>query len=62
MREQSRPEPKMRHDLKGRWRHINGKVLTIMGSWDTREEAENWVRWNNFDEGLHGEIVPNPEL
>lgn len=52
----------MRHDLKGRWRHINGKVLTIMGSWDTREEAENWVRWNNFDEGLHGEIVPNPEL
>lgn len=59
-----RPEPFVRTDTKGKWRHEiyynqTKKLLTEM-SWNTKEQAEDWVRWNNFEEGIYGEIIRNP--
>lgn len=65
---QTRPEPFVRKDTEGKWLHmyqftvgekINLDDLTNM-SWDTRKQAEDWVRWNNFDKGLYGKVIKNP--
>ena len=57
-------EPFVRNDKKGKWRHKvstgSKDILTSM-SWDTKEQAQEWVKWNNFNEGLYGEIIRNPD-
>lgn len=55
-------EPDIRTDLKGAWRIMNGDVLTTMGSFDTKKEANEWATWNNFGEKPHGYgIIRNPD-
>lgn len=52
-------EPFVRYDEKGKWRHfVQGarKEIMTVQSWDTKEQAEAWVNWNNFGQGLYGEI------
>lgn len=65
MKDTTRKQPFKRNDKKGKWRNkvsAGGKDILTNYSWDTKTQAEDWVRWNNFDEGLYGDIVPNPEI
>lgn len=60
-----RPEPAVRNDTKGKWRHrvdvsSQRQIFTNM-SWDTKEEAKDWVLWNDYDREIYGEIIENPE-
>ena len=62
-------EPFVRYDTKGKWRHrielgshMGFRTMLTDYSWDTKEQGEKWVIWNNFGNALYGQIVPNPDL
>lgn len=55
-------EPKHRDDILGKYRLLNGSVLIITVSFDTKKDAEVWGRWNNFGQPNPFEIVTNPNL
>lgn len=55
-------QPKHRNDLLGKYRLLNGNVLTTNVSFDSKEDAEKWSIWNNFGNENHPyTTIENPQ-